>query len=249
VAFLQSLPARQHLPDAAELTVYREHPNLVCEMRLPPDAGLPWPRLVIKRFGWRGIQHYLTSPFKRSRAMKAYRTACHLLAYGLRTPLPLGVCEERQCGFVQYNVYVTVAITDVVTLQQYAARLPDGPDGMAEVLHLVAAYTRRMHDSGLWHRDLVASNVLLTGPVGNRQVYLVDLNRARRLPYMPLVLRAIDLARLGWREWLPEFCALYSVGRFSATCLLWIICLYSRWRTLRWHARRVLRPVRARLRI
>jgi len=205
--------------------------------------------MVVKRFGWRGSQHYLTSPFKRSRALKAYRTACHLLAYGLHTPLPLGVCEERRWGFVQYNVYATAAVADVVTLQQYCALLPDGPSGLEEVMRLVAAYTRRMHDSGLWHRDLVSSNLLLTGPPGHRQVYLVDLNRARRLPYVPAVLRAMDLARLGWREWLPQFFALYSAGRFSATRLLWMMHLYGRWRTWRWHMRRVLKPLRVRLRL
>jgi len=249
VTFLQSLPALGPLPDDANLTVYREHPNLVCEVCLPPELGLPWACMVVKRFGWRGSQHYLASPFKRSRALKAYWTACHLLTYGLHTPLPLGVCEERRWGFVQYNVYATAAVADVVTLQQYCALLPDGPSGLEEVMRLVAAYTRRMHDSGLWHRDLVSSNLLLTGPPGHRQVYLVDLNRARRLPYVPAVLRAMDLARLGWREWLPQFCALYSAGRFSATRLLWMMHLYGRWRTWRWHMRRVLKPLRARLRL
>ncbi len=249
VTFLQSQPALGSLPDDANLTVYREHPNLVREVCLPPELGLPWACMVVKRFGWRGSQHYLASPFKRSRALKAYRTACHLLAYGLRTPLPLGVCEERRWGFVQYNVYATAAVADVVTLQQYCALLPDGPSGLEEVMRLVAAYTRRMHDSGLWHRDLVSSNLLLTGPPGHRQVYLVDLNRARRLPYVPAVLRAMDLARLGWREWLPQFCALYSAGRFSATRLLWMMHLYGRWRTWRWHMRRVLKPLRVRLRL
>jgi tRNA A-37 threonylcarbamoyl transferase component Bud32 len=216
---------------------------------LPPEWGLPSSRLVVKRFGWRGIQHYLSSPFKRSRAMKAYHTACHLLAHGLRTPLPLGVVEERRWGFVQYNVYATEAVADAVTLQQYYTALPDGPTGLEEVIRLVACYIRRMHDSGLWHRDLVSSNLLITGPKSDRQVYLVDLNRARRLPYMPAVLRAIDLARLGSWEWLPQLCELYSAGRFSATRLWWMIGLYSHWRTWRWHIRRRLKPLRARLRI
>ena len=249
VTFLQSLPALGPLPDDANLTVYREHPNLVREVCLPPELGLPWACMVVKRFGWRGSQHYLTSPFKRSRALKAYRTACHLLAYGLHTPLPLGVCEERRWGFVQYNVYVTASLTDLITLQEYCATFPDGPAGLEEVVHLVAAYLRRMHDSGLWHRDMVTSNLLLTGAPGNRQVSLVDLNRARRISYMPMVLRAMDLARMGWWERLPQLCALYSVGRFSATRLLWLVHLYGHWRTWRWHMRRAIKPLRARLRI
>ena len=164
-------------------------------------------------------------------------------------PYTSGVLEERRWGFVQYNVYVTAALTDVITLQEYCATLPDGPAGLEEVVRLVAAYLRRMHDSGLWHRDMVTSNLLLTGAPGNRQVSLVDLNRARRIPYMPIVLRAMDLARMGWWERLPQLCALYSVGRFSATRLLWFVHLYGRWRTWRWHMRRVLKPLRARLRI
>jgi tRNA A-37 threonylcarbamoyl transferase component Bud32 len=211
--------------------------------------GLPWTCVVVKRFGWRGVQHYLSSPLKRSRAMKAYRTACHLLAHGLCTPMPLGVLEERRWGFVQYNVYVTAALTDVITLQEYCATLPDGLAGLEEVVRLVATYLRRMHDSGLWHRDMVTSNLLLSGAPGNRQVSLVDLNRARRLPYMPMILRAVDLARMGWWEQLPQLCALYSAGRFSATRLLWLVHLYGYWRTWRWHMRQALKPLRARLHI
>jgi len=249
VPFFQAILRREPLPDGPDLHVYRERPNIVREVRLPPGVGLPWTCVVVKRFGWRGVQHYLSSPFKRSRAMKAYRTACHLLAHGLCTPIPLGVFEERRWGFVQYNVYVTAALTDVITLQEYCATLPDGPAGLEEVVRLVAAYLRRMHDSGLWHRDMVTSNLLLTGTPDNRQVSLVDLNRARRIPYMPMVLRAMDLARMGWWERLPQLCALYSVGRFSATRLLWLVYLYGHWRTWRWHMRRALKPLRARLRI
>jgi hypothetical protein len=69
------------------------------------------------------------------------------------------------------------------------------------------------------------------------------------MPYMPLMLRAMDLARMGWWEGLPQLCVLYSMGRFSATRLLWLMHLYGRWRTWRWHMRRALKPLRARLRI
>jgi len=247
--FVEALRASEQQTASPELPVYRQYPNRVYEVRVPAALGLPWPGLVVKRFGWRGVQHYLASPLKRSRAMKAYRTACHLLRHGLRTPLPVGVFAERRWGFVQYNAYVTAAVPEVITLQQYYATLPEGPAGLAEVLQLVADYTRRMHDSGLWHRDLVTSNVLLTGTAGQRQVYLVDLNRARQLPTMPLCVRAMDLARMGLQEGLGHFVAAYSTGRFSTTRLLWLMHLYGRWRTWRWRIRQVLRPLRARLRL
>jgi len=231
VAFFRHLPRIDQLPREAHARVYRERPNLVREIDVPPALHVPWACLVVKRFGWRGRQHYLLSPLKRARAMKAYRTACHLLAHGLPTPLPLGVFAERRWGFLQYNVYVTEALCDAVTLSRYRTTLPEGEAGLEEVLKLAALYTRRMHDSGLWHRDMVLPNFLLTGTPGEQQLYLVDLNRARRVPYMPVWLRAIDLARMDWREAQPRFCALYCGERFSAAYMLRMIRVYHAWRT------------------
>lgn len=249
VPFLRATPHIALLPPEAIGRVYREHPNLVCEVIPPEPLGLPWPRLLAKSFGWRGFQHYVASPLKRSRALKAARTACHLLAHGLATPLPLAVYEARRWGFVQSNVYITAVVPDAVTLEDYYATLPEGATGFEAVLRLVATYTRQMHDSGLWHRDLVRSNVLLSGPPGQRQISVVDLNRARRLPWLPVLLRAMDLARLGWPAHWPHFCALYSGQGVSAQRLLWCIRLYSTWRTWRWHLRRVVKPLRAWLRL
>jgi hypothetical protein len=226
-----------------------QRPNLVREIQPPAALTLPWSRLVIKRFGWRGRQHYWLSPLKRSKAVKAYGVACHLLTHHLGTPLPLGVLEERHWGFIHYNAYITEAITDYITLREYCHTLPDGHQGVTDVLPLVAEYTRRMHDSGLWHRDLFLSNFLLAGPPDDRQLYLIDLNRSYRMPYMPLVLRALDIARMEWREWQPQFVALYCAERFPLAPTLWIARLYSRWRTWRWRLLRRVKPLRQRLRL
>lgn len=224
--------------------VYKRQPNLVQEVHLPAALSLPWSRLVVKRFGWRGGQHFLFSPLKRSKAMKAYRTACHLLAHGLLTPLPVGAFEARRWGFIQYNVYVTEALTDYITLRKYCTAMPDGPSGMEEVLQLAAIYTRRLHDSGLWHRDMSLGNFLVTGPPGQRRLYLVDLNRARRLAYVPAWMRALDLARMDWQAWRPQFLAFYCDGHFAVRRMLRIAHLYARWRAWRKRVLQGLNPWR-----
>lgn len=249
VRFFLDLPRIDHLPSAFEGTIYMQRPNLVRELSLPVAMKVPWAMLVVKRFGWRGPQHYWFSPVKRSRAMKAYRTACHLLAHRLLTPLPLAVFEERYWGFVQYNVYATEAITDYITLRQYRQRLPDGVQELPDVLRLAASYTRRMHDSGLWHRDMVLSNFLLAGLPGNRRLYLVDLNRAYRLPYVPAWLRAIDIARMDWEVWHPQFVAQYCGSRYAPRRMLRLVRLYRHWRTLRRRVLDVIKPLRRRLRL
>jgi hypothetical protein len=227
--------------------VYKRRPNFVREIQVPTELRLPWSHLVIKQYGWRGSQHFLFSPLKRSKARKAYRTACYLLAHGLPTPLPLGAFEMRRYGFLQDNCYVTEALTNFMTLRKYCTSMPDGPGGMAEVLRLAAVYTRRMHDSGLWHRDMSLGNFLVAGPPGRRQLYLVDLNRARRLGYLPAWMRALDLARMEWQTWRPQFFALYCDGRFAIHRMLQIAHLYTRWRAWRRRVLQRLNPLRVRL--
>ncbi len=247
VGFFRNLPPIEQLPAEPDIAIYMRRPNLVREVRLPAEVEVPWSHLVVKRFGWRGGQHYVFSPLKRSRAMKAYRTACHLLAHRLDTPLPLGVFEERRWGFVQYNVYATEAITGYLTLRQYRRTLPEGRRDVPEVLRLTADYTRTMHDSGLWHRDMVLSNFLLAGPSGERRLYLVDLNRAFHLPYVPALLRAVDIARMDWQEWHGQFVALYCADRFAVTRMLRIVRFYRCWRTWRRRVLDMIKPLRRRL--
>ncbi len=233
VDFLRDLPHIDTLPETLETVVYMARPNLVREVLLPASLGVPWSRLVVKRFGWRGQQHYLFSPLKRSRAMKAYQTACYLLSHQLDTPMPLGVFEERHRGFVQYNVLATEAIANYVTLRQYRETLPDGPQGMDEVLPMAADYTRRLHDCGIWHRDMVLSNFLLADSPDGRRLYLIDLNRAYRLSVVPMWVRALDIARMDWKTWHMRFVELYCADRYPVGLMQTLVQVYRRWRMLR----------------
>ncbi len=251
VDFLRDLPCIDALPVMPDTVVYMQHPNLVREVALPASLEVPWSRLVVKRFGWRGRQHYAFSPLKRSRAMKAYATACYLLSQQLDTPLPLGVFEERHRGFVQYNVLATEAIEHYVTLRQYRESLPARAQGVSparaleieEVLQLAAEYTRRVHDCGIWHRDMVLSNFLMTGEPGQRRLYLIDLNRAYRLPWVPVLLRAFDIARMDWQAWHKPFVAWYCADRYPVALMQAIVGGYGYWRWLRQWTR----PLRHRL--
>lgn len=254
--FLRDLPRIDALPVTPETVVYMERPNLVRDVDLPASLGVPWPHLVVKRFGWRGRQHYAFSPFKHSRAMKAYRTACYLLSHQLDTPVPLGVFEERQRGFVQYNVLATEAIADYVTLRQYRETRQDDPQGMPddrqgidEVLSLAADYARRLHDCGIWHRDMVLTNFLLAGPPGEHRLYLIDLNRAYRLPAVPIVLRALDIARMDWKAWHMRFVALYCADRYPIGVMQALVQTYRRWRMLRQWTKPLRRRLQRALRI
>jgi tRNA A-37 threonylcarbamoyl transferase component Bud32 len=247
VAWLQQLLLETDIPCGPEVVVYKRRPHQLWAMPAPLELELPCRRIAIKRFGWRNRQHYLCSPLGPSKARKEYRTACHLLRHGLPTPLPLGAGEIRHRGFVQASIYVMEAIPDYITLRDYVLTQPDGPEGLAEVTELAATYVRRMHESGLWHRDLYLANFLLTGGSGTRRLYLVDLGRARRALSMPAWLRAIDLGRMEQFARQPQFLSLYSAGRFAPWFLLHIMRFHARWRAWRRRVLNVIDPLRRRI--
>lgn len=67
-----------------------------------------------------------------------------------------------------------------------------------ELIRLVAAAVRRMHDAGLWHADLNAWNLLVqqSAPESPPRVYIVDLDKARRLRTVAAADRMLNLVRL-----------------------------------------------------
>lgn len=155
----------------------------------------------------------------------------HRAAYaaGLAVPRPLGVCWERHAGVLR-GAIVTEALDGPTLHDALLANPPEGP----ALLAATGTVVRALHDAGIWHADLQLRNVLVTddGP------YLIDFDRARRVPRLDAVARARNLLRfrrsldknlgssalfgdmlrgyglLDWPAWLD---AAYMLrGRFSA---------------------------------
>jgi hypothetical protein len=205
--------------------------NLIWEASLASSKSFPWPRQVVKKFCLRNIRHLLTSPFKKSKAMKSYLNACHLLKNGLLTPMPLGAMESRKAGFIRDDLYISEAVKDPVGVDEYLREMPDGREKALDVIRLIAEYVRQMHNSGFWHKDLNLSNFIMGSAAGKDRLYLVDLNRAKVLPEMTIRQQALDLSRMKIkREWRPLFFKIYCAGRLDPDEM---ITLYRRFRKRR----------------
>ena len=230
VPVLKKLAEEPALDLPGQSQVIKEHPNLIVQTSLLRDNDFPWSRQVIKQFRWRGTHNYLASPLKKSKAIKSYLAACHLLKHGLGTPMPLGAVEVRRRGFVSGSAYLSEAVEGFVDLKQYRKVLPDGKIYMAKVLQMLAVYTLRMHDSGMMHKDLNLRNFLLAGSRGAYSLYLVDLNRAWCRDGVPLWFRAMDLSRLDLRHWHMQFYEYYCQGRFDVKTILKMAAWTRTWR-------------------
>ncbi|HEX7786726.1 MAG TPA: lipopolysaccharide kinase InaA family protein, partial [Methylomirabilota bacterium] len=156
--------------------------------------------VVVKQF-----PHRVRDRLRRAggKAVRSWRAAQAILGAGLLTPEPVMWLEPADRSGPSF--YLCRHLADVVEARylfraanagEEAERFP-GADFPAFVEEL-GRIIRRLHDSGVRHRDLSGGNVLVRFGADRRPaaIYLVDLNRARigRPPGIPGRLR--DLSRL-----------------------------------------------------
>jgi len=141
--------------------------------------------LVIKHFRSATGRHALRERFKRflgyAAAEREFVNLRYLVEHGVRVPKPLGLGS-----LPEGDLFLVVPYHSGSTLKDMK-RSPE----WHEILHEVGVVVGAMHRAGLVHRDLHASNILLTeaGPM------LLDLQRARKTRSA----RA-RMADLGWLD-------------------------------------------------
>ena len=182
---LDDILNRELLSSMAE-KIYDTEPNLVALLKT--DKG----PVVVKLFGWRHPLHYYLSPTFPSRAQASWETAQALINAGSRTPKPLFVYTRRVRGFIQENVYITQAIYPHQHLRSFL--MSEGSiDILKTAIADLALSIARMHNTGIFHRDLTTGNFLVNK---ENKVFIVDLNRAQQLKKLSIHQRLTDLAKL-----------------------------------------------------
>ncbi len=142
--------------------------------------------VVCKRGAVRGMGRRFVAMFRKSKARSQFDKALGLLRAGIRTPLPLA-CLRR--GFGGREAWlVTTFVPDAVDLDHIAlsllSRVPANRQRSARngVIEALAVLFDRLEMHGVHHRDLKASNVMLTawdrGPDESR-AWLIDLEGVR----------------------------------------------------------------------
>lgn len=126
----------------------------------------------------------------RSRARDEFRNLQTVAALGVAVTPPLCYGHVQRWGATEHAVLVTTAVNGAENLFELWPTL--GASERAEMLARLGQILRRLHDSGLWHRDLNAGNVLVVdgAPV------LVDLQKARKQLALTHRQRTNDLALL-----------------------------------------------------
>jgi tRNA A-37 threonylcarbamoyl transferase component Bud32 len=150
--------------------------------------------VVYKRFRCAKWLDPLRATIADSPALRAWRGGYGLLVRRLPTPRPLAVIERIRWPMIRETYLLTEAIPDSMSLREYlrnvVSQLPPEAQRrrMQCIVEQLGRLVRRMHTCNLSHRDLKASNFLVTPAHPEAEsptlhiIDLVGLQSWRKLP-------------------------------------------------------------------
>ena len=160
--------------------------------------------VVVKQFRNLGAKKGAERRLKGSKAERSWRMALEFTKAGIPTAEPVLLVESKEpegpSFFITRHLGAQVEaryIFRAANEGQLEERFPGFDYDL--FLQSLGFALRRMHEAGLFHRDLSIGNVLVPEgetTVGIDQITIIDLNRGRKKDRLSLTTRARDLCRL-----------------------------------------------------
>jgi tRNA A-37 threonylcarbamoyl transferase component Bud32 len=157
--------------------------------------------VVVKQFRNQTLKQRLRRRFGGSKAERSWRAARALVAAGIPTAEPLIWIEsEDPAGpsfFVSHRMSGFFETRYFLRARNAGREAEEYPRvEAAEFFARLGRQLRRMHDAGVWHRDVSVGNLLVMLEEDGPSFYVIDLNRARLGRRMGVLLRSRDICRL-----------------------------------------------------
>jgi tRNA A-37 threonylcarbamoyl transferase component Bud32 len=143
-----------------------------------------------------------------SRARRALRGAKLLAEGGFAHPRPLLLMETIAGGSIRASYMATEPLRGAKVLSRFALGRARSPGLRRTVSKRVAAEIRRLHDTGIYTRDLQETNLMIEDRGGELMLYFLDFEDFRRVSQVSLETRLLNLVHLD-----------RSVGRFVSRSL------------------------------
>lgn len=113
--------------------------------------------------------------FRKSKAQRAYENALKLREMDISTPDPVAYIEKYKGIFLESSYFVSIYI-DYLGVDD---ALASGRFDSKSLLTKFAQYLYRLHNKGVFHKDLNLANVMCKEVDGKISFSLIDLNRLR----------------------------------------------------------------------
>ena len=201
-----------------------------------PGAGTAFIKRVEIPSWSRGIY----ARFRGSPARRSLAGAAMLNAHGIAHPEPLAAMDSYRAGAIRASYLVSRALVNADSLSRFML----GPGEIKgrdvhrrkQISDAVAAQIRRLHESGLYTRDLQETNIMVEqNESGGFKVHFIDLEDFRRVRQVSWNRRILNLVHLD-----------RSIGRFLCRAArLDFLYSYLGQRPDRTTARKIVAEVRA----
>lgn len=156
------------------------------------DGNFP---VSLKLYSHGGIFKYLFPKyfFFTNRFLHEFHLYRDILKNELPIPEYLGGFWRKERGFYKCGV-ITRYISDTITLEIFLNDVLTPIEDKYHILIKSGKAIKKMHDLGIFHYDLQIRNILVHKQ--SKSIYLIDFDKAKRMPPLNLFCRSLNLMRL-----------------------------------------------------
>lgn len=207
---LESSALEQVLTRSLDLASNRESKiikseNKIMVVRFPLEVGGTIKSVYMKQHNALSLGHRLASLCcYPSAAMRSLSGAVTLLEKGYATAAPVAAVEYRRCGVLLKSLYFSEELAGAKTIETFwrdelsALKGAAGKTKRRVFLRSLAQLFRSLHENGIYHNDLKASNILVPdrGASSETIFSLIDLQGLRKCLFVSSRRRIKNLAQL-----------------------------------------------------
>jgi len=180
-AFLDQVVRKASELDDYALLKYSDNGEVLSARWTWSSGTMP---IIAKRSRTHGFRQSIAAMLRPTRARRNFIRASHLLHDGIDTALPFALVERG--GVAREAWLVSVFVNNLIDLDQIVMTWLPRADARSvrhikdRLIERVALLFSRLQQAGWYHRDLKASNIMLTNwDRDDARVWLVDLDGLR----------------------------------------------------------------------
>lgn len=133
-------------------------------------------QLNVKRYGVPPLFNRVAYTWlRKSKAVRAFENAVRIIELGFETPAPVAFLESYTNGLLHYSYFVSLQCPYTRLFKEFADGSPIGDRTL--VVEDLGRYVARLHQVGVYHKDLSIGNILFETDQTGSHFSLVDLNR------------------------------------------------------------------------
>jgi len=132
--------------------------------------------LNVKRYGVPHLFNRIVYTWlRKSKTKRAFENAVRITELGFDTPAPVAFIECYRHGLLYHSYFISSQCPYTRQFKEFADDSPIGE--RLSVVEELGQYVARLHQAGVYHKDLSNGNILFETDQAGTHFSLVDLNR------------------------------------------------------------------------